>query len=361
MIKDKFIRRLLILMAIIIGIWFLWAVRSIILYMAIAAVVTLMASPAVNLLGKIHIGHLRIPNTISVIIVMLVMGLAIVGVLSLVIPLVAHQAENLSLLDAAKAKENAIIVWQNFITILKNYGVVKKTDFLSPDFIKDMDFSFIPNFINTIISSIGAVVTLLFSVVFFAFFFLKERGRASSFILSLVPDAAEKKVSDMMTKTGNLLSRYVIGLFIQQFIIFCFTLTLLLIFGVNNPFIIAFLVALLNIIPYIGPCMGGVLIVSFTMLSTLGSEYMHMMPLTLWVLLGFIAIQLFDNFISQPLIFSSSVKAHPLEIFTVTLIGGTLFGILGMIVAVPTYTLLRIVAKEFFWESKIVRVFTKNI
>ncbi|MDD4820821.1 MAG: AI-2E family transporter, partial [Flavobacteriales bacterium] len=59
--------------------------------------------------------------------------------------------------------------------------------------------------------------------------------------------------------------------------------------------------------------------------------------------------------------FSSSVKAHPLEIFTVTLIGGTLFGILGMIVAVPTYTLIRIVAKEFFWESKIVRVFTKNI
>jgi predicted PurR-regulated permease PerM len=82
---------------------------------------------------------------------------------------------------------------------------------------------------------------------------------------------------------------------------------------------------------------------------------------TLYVLGGFLLIQLFDNFISQPVIFSSSVKAHPLEIFTVTLIGGTLMGIIGMIVAVPLYTLVRIIAKEFFWEFKIVRVFTKDI
>ena len=99
--------------------------------------------------------------------------------------------------------------------------------------------------------------------------------------------------------------------------------------------------------------------VGFTMLGLLGQP--EMLSTTISVLCVFLGFQLFDNFVSQPVIFSSSVKAHPLEIFTVTLIGGTLMGIIGMIVAVPLYTLVRIIAKEFFWEFKIVRVFTKDI
>jgi predicted PurR-regulated permease PerM len=128
---------------------------------------------------------------------------------------------------------------------------------------------------------------------------------------------------------------------------------------VDNAFLTATVVALLNVVPYIGPFMGGTMIVIFTMLGGIGQP--DMIYTTLYVLGGFLLIQLFDNFISQPVIFSSSVKAHPLEIFTVTLIGGTLMGIIGMIVAVPLYTLVRIIAKEFFWEFKIVRVFTKDI
>ena len=72
-------------------------------------------------------------------------------------------------------------------------------------------------------------------------------------------------------------------------------------------------------------------------------------------------MQLIDNFLFQPLIFSNSVKAHPLEIFLVVLSAGIIWGISGMIVAIPFYTLLRIIAKEFLSEFKVIEQLTKNI
>jgi len=78
-------------------------------------------------------------------------------------------------------------------------------------------------------------------------------------------------------------------------------------------------------------------------------------------LLGFAIIQLIDAFVSQPLIYSKSVKSHPLEIFLAILIGGTLFGVIGMVVAVPSYTALRVILKEFLSDNKIVKSLTKNL
>ena len=359
MLKDVFIRRVLFLVAIVALGWFLWAIRSVLLYMIIAAVVMLIASPAVSYIDKIRIGRFYIPRTINVVVVLVFMGLVLVGLLSLLVPLVATQAENLQLLDASRAKENLIVIYHNILNIAASYGVIDDAAAFSPDFIKNIDFSFLPNLINNIVSSIGNVMIMIFAVLFFAFFFLKERNRVTSFVLSVVPDGTEGKMSQMMSKTSQLLSRYIIGLLIQQTIIFVAVLTLLLVFDVDNAFLIATMVALFNVIPYIGPCLGGVMVVGFTMLGLLGQP--ELLSTTISVLCGFLVVQLFDNFVSQPVIFSSSVKAHPLEIFTVTLIGGTLMGIIGMIVAVPLYTLVRIIAKEFFWEFKIVRVFTKDI
>lgn len=361
MLKDKFVKRVFFLIALALLIGFLWAVRSIFLYIAIASVFSLMASPAVDFLERIHLGRFRIPNVLAVITVMILMVALFFGALSLIVPLVSAQAENLSLFDATKAKENVMLIYHNVIDMLMQYGIIGSAPELTTDYISNIDFSFISDFLNSVVSSIGSLFTLIFAVVFFMFFFLKERNRVSSFILSVVPDGVQANVSDMMEKTQSLLSRYILGLFVQQTSIFLLTLVLLLCFGIHNPVIIAFFVALLNIVPYLGPLMGGTLLVSLSMLSNLAMPVGELIPTTLWILTGFIGIQLFDNFVTQPLVYSASVKAHPLEIFTVTLIGGTLFGIVGMIIAVPSYTILRIIAKEFFWDSKIVRVLTRNI
>jgi len=136
----------------------------------------------------------------------------------------------------------------------------------------------------------------------------------------------------------------------------------LLIFGVDNALVIAFLCGLLNIVPYIGPLIASVMAAALTMLGNLGQDFQtQILPTTLYVMIGFAVVQMIDNNVSQPLIFSKSVSSHPLEIFLVILSAGFLFGIAGMIIAVPLYTILKVVGKEFFPDNSFIQFLTKNI
>ena len=146
------------------------------------------------------------------------------------------------------------------------------------------------------------------------------------------------------------------------FIVFILYLIVLLIFGIDNALIIAFLCAVLNIIPYIGPLIASILAAVLTMISHLGNDFQtDTLPTTIYILIGFWIVQLIDNNVSQPIIFSKSVSSHPLEIFLVILIAGFLSGILGMVIAVPLYTILKVIGKEFFPNNVVIQLITKNI
>ena len=178
----------------------------------------------------------------------------------------------------------------------------------------------------------------------------------------LIPDSHEEQILNSLDKINNLLSRYFIGLLLQLFIVFLLYLIVLIIFGVENALVIGFLCAVLNIIPYIGPLIASVLAAVLTMLSNLGSDFQsEILPTTIYVLIGFWLVQIIDNNFSQPIIFSKSVSSHPLEIFLVILIAGFLFGILGMVIAVPLYTIIKVVGKEFFPENQLIKLLTKDI
>jgi predicted PurR-regulated permease PerM len=86
-----------------------------------------------------------------------------------------------------------------------------------------------------------------------------------------------------------------------------------------------------------------------------------MIATTLYVLIGYSLTQVIDNNLTSPFIFSKSVNSHPLEIFVVILISGFVSGIVGMIIAVPFYTSLKVIFKEIFPENKIIQIITKNI
>jgi predicted PurR-regulated permease PerM len=178
----------------------------------------------------------------------------------------------------------------------------------------------------------------------------------------LIPDSHEDQILNSFEKINHLLSRYFIGLLLQLFIVFILYLIVLLIFGIENAFVIAFLCAVLNIVPYVGPLIASVLAATLTMFSNLDQDFQtEILPITLYVMIGFWIVQIIDNNVSQPIIFSKSVSSHPLEIFLVILIVGFLFGIIGMIIAVPLYTILKVFGKEFFPENKIIQLLTKNI
>ena len=222
--------------------------------------------------------------------------------------------------------------------------------------------SIIPSIFSSFVGFFGNILVALMSILFIAFFFLKEQGLFNNMITSVLPNKYEGQTFTAIDQSSKLLIRYFVGVVVQIMIITIFVSLALSILGVKNALLIGFFAALMNIIPYIGPILGA----SFAVLITLSSNlalpfYDEMLPLLFKVMGVFMVMQLLDNFILQPNIFSKSVKAHPLEIFIVVLMGAKIGGIIGMVVAIPIYTVLRVLAKVFLSEFKVVQSITKGI
>ncbi|HCV50559.1 AI-2E family transporter [Saprospiraceae bacterium] len=222
--------------------------------------------------------------------------------------------------------------------------------------------SIIPSIFSSFVGFFGNILVAIMSILFIAFFFLKEQGLFNNMITSILPNKYEGQTFTAINQSSKLLIRYFVGVVVQIMIITIFVSLALSILGVKNALLIGFFAALMNIIPYIGPILGA----SFAVLITLSSNlalpfYDEMLPLLFKVMGVFMVMQLLDNFILQPNIFSKSVKAHPLEIFIVVLMGAKIGGIIGMVVAIPIYTVLRVLAKVFLSEFKVVQSITKGI
>ena len=253
---------------------------------------------------------------------------------------------------------------QDVINQVNDYFTSKNINLLSE--LKNVDFlsgfQAIPNLLNSVASALGSLSVGLFSVLFISFFFMKDSKLLMNAVLTILPNKSENKFSKSTEIIKNLLSRYFIGLVAQITILFVLYTIILLIFGIKNAVVIAFLCSLLNLIPYIGPMIGAVIMFLLSMSSNLGSDFQtEILPTTIYVMIGYFIAQLVDNFFSQPFIFSKTTKSHPLEIFLIIIIGGLLFGVVGMITAVPLYTALKVILKEFLSDNKIVKSLTKDI
>jgi len=357
-ISNGILRALAIIAGVLLLGYFLFQIRSVLTYIAIAAVISLIGRPIVLFLRR----KLKFNNTVAVVVTMLLLIGITAGIIALFIPLLVQQGQNLSLLDIDKLQGNV----ENLYRQVTDYFGLSSRDI--EESIKEskifakFDFGFIPNFLNSFVGILGSLSIGLFSVLFIAFFFLKDSKLFEDGLMVFLPDNKESRFQKSIDTIKDLLSRYFVGLVFQILILFIIYSIVLIIFGIENAIVIAFLCALLNLIPYVGPLIGGVLILVLSMTSNLGEDFSTViLPKTSYVMIGFIIGQLIDNFVSQPQIFSKSVKSHPLEIFLVIIIGGLLFGVVGMIIAVPGYTAIKVILKEFLSENKIVKSLTKDL
>ncbi|MBD0849875.1 AI-2E family transporter [Maribacter arenosus] len=357
-IADGILRAIAILSGITLLLLFLYKIQSVLVYLAIALVASLLGRPIVLFLRR----RLKFNNTLAVIVAMLLLIGVIAGIIALFIPLLVAQGQNLSLLDIEALQANVENLYRQVTEYLGLSPFEIEQGIKNSKVFTNLNFSFIPDFLNSFVSVLGSLSIGLFSVLFIAFFFLKDSKLFEQGLLVFVPDNKESRLKKSMDTIKDLLSRYFLGLVLQIMILFVIYSIVLFIFGIENAIVIAFLCALLNLIPYVGPIIGGILMMTLTMTSNLGSDFSTViLPKTIYVMIGFIIGQLIDNFFSQPYIFSNSVKSHPLEIFLVIIIGGLLFGITGMIIAVPGYTSIKVILKEFLAENKIVKSLTKNL
>jgi predicted PurR-regulated permease PerM len=289
------------------------------------------------------------------------------AVLSLFIPLVTAEARVISEIDFEAAGKALSGQFSDFQLRFSNLIGERSNADLTAGLQKQWSASWsqmlgkagLGGLLSGFLGTVGNTLVAVFSILFMTFFFLKDRNLFFGIIQALTPQRLQEKVDRVIEDTSTLLTRYFVGLAIQVSIVTVIITLGLSILGVPNAFLIGFLAGLMNLVPYVGPLVAA----GTTLLILLTTQFQN--P-ELWGLVGKAALvfgvaQLVDNFFTQPVIFAGSVKAHPLEIFLLISIAGSLAGVAGMVLAIPAYSLLRIVAKEFFSEFKVVDSLTKKL
>ena len=354
------VKAVAILVASCLALFFLYQIATVIVYCIIAIVISLLLNPLVTFLKT----RLEFKYTIAVITSLLLAFLVISGFVLLFVPLLLAQGENLSLLDISSLEKNYHLLLENVTVFLDSYNINTKQLIQSSKLSSFATFEFIPNFLNSFLSTLGNFSMGFASVLFITFFLLKEKDVLYLKFKRLLPESQKEKVLNSMQDINRLLSRYFLGLLLQLTIIMLLYLIVFIIFGVENAIIIALLCAIFNIVPYVGPLIASVVAGLLIMTSGIGSGAdfaSETLPTAIYVLIGMSLVQVIDNNFSSPLIFSKSTNSHPLEIFLVILIAGILFGITGMIIAVPFYTSLKVIGKEFLPDNKFIKALTKNL
>lgn len=358
-LSHGIVRAVLILTAIALLLFFLYQIATVIVYCIVAIVFSLLLYPLVLFLRR----RLKFRNTLAVVTSLILVLLVISGIVLLFVPLIVSQGENLSLLDIQSLEKNYLQLLNNITNYLNSHNIDLQQLVKNSKLTSFSNFEFIPNFLNSIASTIGNIGMGLASVLFISFFLLKERTSFSVAFKKVLPENQKEKVLNSVEKINEMLSKYFLGLLLQLFIILILYFIVFLIFGIDNALIIALLCAVFNIVPYVGPLIAtfvaGILIMTNS-IGTGADFSTETLPTTIYVLIGMFVVQLIDNNVSSPLIFSKSTNSHPLEIFLVILISGILFGITGMIIAVPFYTSLKVIGKEFLPDNRIIKALTKN-
>lgn len=357
-ISNALLRTIFILLGIAICGYLLFSISSIITYIVVAILLSFVAQPISEFLQK----RFKFKPILAIVSSLLFFTLIIFGIIMLFVPLILSQSKNLSLLDINSLEKNYTLFINNVDVWLQAYGINYEKYFNVQKITQSFNFNFITDILNSIIGSIGNFGMALFSIFFICFFLLKDQKLVTNNLRTVLPDNNRWRILASLLRIKNMLAKYTIGLLLQLLIVFILYLIVLLIFGVENAFIIALLGAILNIIPYIGPIIALVMTAFLTMLGHINEDFQTVvLPTTLYVIIGYFIVQLIDNNFSQPIIFSKSTNSHPLEIFLVTIISGTLFGIAGMIVAIPIYTAVKVVLKEFYPENTFIGILTRSL
>ncbi|MBE6212300.1 MAG: AI-2E family transporter [Rikenellaceae bacterium] len=344
----------------------LWYFREVVVYILVSAVLAIIGRPLVRLLCKVKVKRFSLPRWLAAAITLVLLWLVIGGLLSLIIPLVAGKVYELSSLDLRSALEGVEQPLERLQNYISTIFVLPETHFSISDIIvstlrRFLNYDTVNSVVSSIINMGMSAVIVLFSVSFITFFFLKEDGLFSTMVSAVFPDKYVENVHRAIEKVSLLLSRYFTGLLTESLIISSIIAVVLLLFGmkVEDACFIAVIMGMLNVIPYAGPAFGVLVSIFIGIVSPIDG---CTIAYTLAVICSTICVvKGIDDFVLQPTIYSSKVSAHPLEIFIVILMAGSVGGIVGLLIAVPSYTVLRVFAKEFFSEVSLVRKLTKEI
>lgn len=359
-------RLFLAFIGILVSGFIIWYFSNIVTYILLAVVISFIGRPLVEQLIKIKIGKFRIPHAVAATFALVCMWFLFILFFYNLTPLIISEFSALREIDYIEVAHKLETPINETNRLLSSFWgePIDVVEILSVEMKKFLSTANTMVFFSSVTGTISGLLVALFSITFMSFFFLKDSGLFIKGVLIFTPSKYQNNITEAFHSIKKLLVRYFLGLFIEVFIVFSLISVGLWIIGLefNTALVIGIIAGLLNIIPYIGPVIGTLLGITIAILTNINLPfYTELLPLAGLTFVIFGAVQLIDNIILQPFIYSSSVFAHPLEIFLLILIAGSLAGPIGMILAVPSYTILRVVAYEFFAQYEIINRLTKSI
>lgn len=341
-----------------------WYFRSVLIYIIAAFVISLIGQPVFRAMKQITVKGKSAPDWLLSIFTLVSIILLLSLIVTEIIPIVSGIVRDAVAMNNSITFDRDMLdrlnawIYNMFPDVGRDFDVV---DFLLGKLKAVTSFSGVSSLLGSVASAVASIAVGVFSIVFISFFFIKDEALFGKIVGALVPDKIEESVGKTILDIEKLLSRYFVGLTIEVMGVMLLDflgLWLIARIGVNYAIGIAFIAGILNIIPYVGPFVGDVLGIGLCMILKLGAGVGLDVNIWIFALIVFAIMQgtqFVDNFVYQPLIYSTSIKANPLEIFIVLLIAGHIGGAIGMLVAIPSYTVVRVIASRFFYNYKAVR------
>lgn len=333
--------------------FFTWFFPQIMLYLFLSFIFSLIGKPLANLISKRTFFKLNIPLSVSSLIVVVLFVIIFTVSTLFFIPMLISELTILKDInyDALSVYLNDVL--NTLQQKLHENNLIDESDTLVglitirlKEFINIESFS---SMLGNIVNSMGSFFFGLFSVVFITYFFIKDNFQLAYLSQIFFSKQYARRVNYVSNKINDLLSRYLIGTLLNTIIMMILLYIGLIICGIDGSLLLAVMGGVLNIIPYLGPIFGCIIACLFGIINCISLEmYSEMLPVIIKIVGVFVLVNLLDNMILLPIIYSKSVKIHPIESFLVTIIGGDLAGISGMLLAIPVYTIIRIIVIEIY-------------
>lgn len=341
-----------------------WYFRSVLAYIIAAFVISLLGQPVFKVMKQVKVKGRSAPDWLLSVLTLIIIFTLLITIVTQVIPIVSGIIRDAVAMNSRISFDRDMLRRINawIVRVFPDAG--RDFDILSYSLTKLKDvtsFSGISSIIGSLASAVAGIAVGIFSTVFISFFFIKDEALFGKIVGAIVPDRIEESVGKTILDIERLLSRYFVGLTIEVLGVMLLDfigLTLIARIGVNYAIGIAFIAGILNVIPYVGPLLGDVIGIVLCVILKFGAGVGLDVNIWIFALIVFAIMQgtqLVDNFVYQPLIYSTSIRANPLEIFIVLLIAGRIGGIVGILLAIPAYTVIRVIASRFFYKYKPIR------
>jgi predicted PurR-regulated permease PerM len=363
------LKNILIFFGILLLLALLWYFRNIVVYILVSGVLSIMGRPLVDLFCRLRIGKWHLPRVISALFTLLIIWGIIIMFFVIFVPLVTKQINYFSTIDSGKIVQIVEGPVNKIESILNNLNPdiseqLSLREYIASKISGILNIEMIKNFLGSLVGLLGNVVVAIFSITFITFFFLKDQHLFYESILMWIPDKYVGNVTRALNSIKKLLTRYLIGIVIQSTCIMILIDIGMTIIGIDfqQALVMGLILGILNVIPYVGPWLGLLIAIIMGVASHIHQDFSTVVvPLIYYMIIVEAITHTIDNVVFQPIIFSNSVKAHPLEIFVVVLASGFAAGIPGMLLGIPAYTVLRVFAREFFYGFKPVQKITSSL